>query len=96
MVKLTKKEEVLLVNRGIKAEMGQIRSGKLKTVSHEEYLLAKKMGKIHAGIKSGKVKVRKISELKKKSPELDAASKAVKKMGVSNIVREIRETREKR
>ncbi len=28
--------------------------------------------------------------------ELDTASKAVKKMGVSNIVREIRETREKR
>lgn len=36
----------------------------------EEYLLARKMGKIHAGIKSGKVKVRRIAELKKKSPEL--------------------------
>jgi Arc/MetJ-type ribon-helix-helix transcriptional regulator len=29
-------EEVILVNRGIEAEMGQIRSGKLKTVPHEQ------------------------------------------------------------
>ncbi|MCR4335957.1 MAG: hypothetical protein NUV57_05495 [archaeon] len=29
-------EEVILVNKGIEAEMGKIRSGKTKTFTHEE------------------------------------------------------------